>query len=85
MILKLKQIIDEKGITQAALAKATGIRPNTISVFCKEHAYKEGSNSAIGTELRSIPVDVLEKLCKELDVNVQDIIEFVPDRKSHRK
>ena len=55
-----------KKMTQKRLAEITGIRPPTISKIF------------LGTIDRS-PVDVLDRICRALDCQPGDLMEYVPD------
>lgn len=62
---KLWKLLIDKKISAADLRKATGIAPNTM------------------TRLRldeEVTLTVLDKICKTLNVNIGDIIEFVPEK-----
>lgn len=59
----LKKILAQKEMTQAQLAKATGVRPPTISAI------------AVSTQ-KQYPVRVLDKLCEVLDCQPGDILEY---------
>ena len=55
-----------KKMTQKRRAKITGIRPPTISKIF------------LGT-IDRIPVDVLDRICRALDCQPGDLMEYVPD------
>ncbi len=59
--IRLKQIIEVKGMTQAELAEKTSIRPSTISALC--------TGAAI-----SLKFSQLEVICNVLKCDVSDII-----------
>ena len=63
---KTKVILADRGMTQRQLWEATGIRPPTVSAMCTGTA-------------KQIPVDVLEKMCRELKCQPGDLLEYVPD------
>ena len=63
---KLKILLAIHEMTQKQLAELTGIRPPTISAIC--------TNS-----IKELPVGVLEKLCKALNCQPGDIMEYVDD------
>jgi putative transcriptional regulator len=67
IVIKLSELLGRKKIRQRAVADATGIRPNTIS------AYWHGN-------VQRIDVEHLDKLCKYLECEVGDIIEYVEDK-----
>ena len=53
-------------MTQKELAERTGIRPPTISALCT------------GT-IKRIPVEALDEICKVLDCQPADLMEYIPD------
>ncbi|WP_141336207.1 helix-turn-helix transcriptional regulator [Paenibacillus sp. tmac-D7] len=61
--VRLKEILEEKGLSQRELARLTGLRPNTISHLC--------SNTAT-----SIYFDTLETICKTLNIRLEELIEL---------
>lgn len=63
---RLKVILADREITQKELAEITGIRPPTISAF------------ATG-KIKQIPVNVLNEICKTLNCQPGDLIEYMPD------
>ena len=63
---KLKVMLAIREMTQTELAQRTSIRPPTISAIA--------NNSA-----KHIPLDVLDKLCRELNCNVGDLFEYIED------
>ena len=63
---KLKVVLAMREMTQTELAQRTSIRPPTISAIA--------NNSA-----KHIPLDVLDKLCRELNCNVGDLFEYIED------
>lgn len=60
---RLKVLLAMNDMTQKQLAEITGIRPPTISAIC--------TNS-----VRHLPVDVLEKICKALNCQPGDLMEY---------
>lgn len=66
--IKLHVILAEKRMTQKELSQLTGIRENTIGSYCRD-TYK------------NIGKDNLDKICKVLNCKVEDIIEYIPDKK----
>lgn len=63
IIFKLKSIMNQKNISKNHLCKQTGLRFETIQ------GYYNGTISRID-------LYVLSQLCKALDCNVEDLIEF---------
>lgn len=66
--IHLSKILGEKRMTQADLARKTGIRPNTISEIYNEL-------------IERINIDHLDSICEVLDCDVSDILEYVPNNK----
>ena len=66
--IKLSRKLGEKRITQATLARMTGIRPTTISDLYNEMAARVG-------------LEQLDKICEALDCPISDILEYVPNKK----
>ena len=62
---KVKVMLAKREITQKELAERTGIRPPTVSAICT------------GT-VKHIPVEALNKICRVLDCQPADLIEYVP-------
>jgi putative transcriptional regulator len=54
--------------TQKDLAKKTGIRANTINLYYHEL-------------IERINIDHLDKICKALNCNLSDLIDYIPDEK----
>lgn len=69
--VKLSQKLGEKRMSQATLARITGIRPSTISDLYNEMAARFG-------------FEQLDKICEALNCRVSDIIEYVPNNKEKR-
>jgi putative transcriptional regulator len=59
--LRLKEILDEKGISQRQLAIMMDIRPNTISHLCSDR-------------INAVYFDTLDQLCKTLNVELHELI-----------
>lgn len=62
----VKVMLARRHMTQKQLAEQTGVRYDTISKI------------SLGTISR-VPVDVLDKMCKVLDCQPGDLMEYVPD------
>lgn len=63
---KVKVLLAVHEMTQKQLAEMTGIRPPTISAICT------GS-------IKELPVNVINKLCKALNCQPGDLMEYIPD------
>lgn len=66
IIIKLDALLKEKGISQRELSRQTGIRHPTISEMCLNKS-------------KSLPVMNLDTICKILECNLTDIIEYKKD------
>lgn len=66
--IHLSKILGEKRITQKELAEKTGIRPATIHEIYHEF-------------IDRINLEHLSLICKALNLKVEDILEYVPDKK----
>jgi len=65
--IHLSRILGEKRITQAELARQTGIRPSTINDIYNEIAER-------------LNIDYLDRICEYLECNITDLIEYIPNR-----
>ncbi len=63
---KVKVLLAMREMTQKELAERTGIRPPTVSAICT------------GT-VKHLPVDALDKICKVLDCQPGDLLEYVKE------
>lgn len=63
MKVKLRSLLNARGLTQAELAKAAAIRPSTVSQLC--------NNAAV-----SFKFSHLEQICKVLKCDLNDILEL---------
>ena len=63
---KLWKILIDKNMSKTELIKASGISTNAMA--------KLGKNE-------EVRIGVLVKICKVLECNVEDIMEFIPDNK----
>lgn len=64
--LNIKQILQNKDKTAYWLAKKTGISPNNIGKICNG-------------ETKNIRLDTMEKLCKALECEIEDLFLFTKD------
>ena len=61
---KLWKLLVDKKMSKADLRKAAGIAPNTMSRLRRDE---------------EVTLAVLNKICSTLDVDIGDIMEFLPD------
>lgn len=65
--IHLSRILGEKRMSQAKLARQTGIRPSTISDIYNEMTER-------------LNIDYLDRICEYLDCSITDLIEYVPNK-----
>lgn len=68
ILYKLNKVLEAKELSQYWLCKTTKIRPGTINAYF--HGYVR----------RIVPSD-LDKICKALECDISDLIEYIPDKK----
>ncbi|MED0738802.1 helix-turn-helix domain-containing protein [Aneurinibacillus thermoaerophilus] len=61
--IKLRQILEQKGISQRELARMTGLRASTINHLCSE-------------KVDRVYLETLELICKTLHIRIEDLIEI---------
>lgn len=61
---KLWKLLVDKKMSKADLRKAAGIAPNTMTRLRRDE---------------EVTLTVLNKICKTLDADIGDIMEFLPD------
>ena len=59
---KLWKLLIDKSMNKVALRDAIGITPSTLSKLSKN---------------QNVSMDVLERICKELDCNIGDIVDYL--------
>lgn len=64
--IHLSKLLGERRMTQAELANRTGIRPATINELYHELVDR-------------INIEHLNRICKALNIKVEDILEYMPD------
>lgn len=64
---KLWKLLVDKKMSKADLRKAAGIAPNTMTRLRRDE---------------EVSLTVLNKICRTLDVDIGDVMEFVPDESS---
>ena len=65
--IHLSRILGEKRITQAELARQTGIRPSTINDIYNEMTER-------------LNISHLDRICEYLKCDITDLIEYIPDK-----
>ena len=61
--IKLRSLLERRGMTQSELAKLTGIRPSTISDICNNNA-------------DFIKIDFLNRILNVLKCGLNDVLEY---------
>lgn len=64
IIIKLRSLLESKDMTQAELAKLTGIRPSTICDLCNNNA-------------EFVRLDYLNRIIEALKCGLNDILEVI--------
>lgn len=64
---KLWKLLIDKKMSKADLRKAAGIAPNTMTRLRRDE---------------EVTLTVLNKICKTLEVDIGDIMEFIPENNS---
>ncbi len=64
--LRLKEVLQEKGITQAKLSRLTDVSMNTIQTI-------------VHNPYHDVALSTLERIAKGLNVSVGDLYEVLPD------
>ena len=59
--LRLKEILDEQGISQRELARRMNVRPSTVSHLCSD-------------KVNAAYFDTLEQICKTLNIELHELI-----------
>ncbi|WP_188067676.1 helix-turn-helix domain-containing protein [Brevibacillus brevis] len=61
IIVKLKEILDQRNMSQRELARLTGLRPNTISHLCS-------------SQVDRVHLSTFETICKTLDIELHELL-----------
>ena len=64
---KLWKLLVDKKMSKADLRKAAGIAPKTMTRLRRDE---------------EVTLSVLQKICKALNVNIGDIMDFIPEEKA---
>lgn len=65
---KLWKLLVDKKMSKADLRKAAGIAPNTMTKLRRD---------------QEVTLSILGRICETLDVNIGDIMDFVPEEGEH--
>ena len=66
--IKLSALLGERRITQAELARKTGIRPATINEMYHEFSVR-------------VNLEHIDKICEVLDCDISDLLKYEPNNK----
>ncbi|WP_188067683.1 helix-turn-helix domain-containing protein [Brevibacillus brevis] len=61
--ITLREILEQKGITQRELARLTGLRASTVNHLCSE-------------KVDRVYLETLELICKTLNIPIEQLIEI---------
>ncbi|KAF5043044.1 Cro/C1-type HTH DNA-binding domain protein [anaerobic digester metagenome] len=67
---KLWKLLVDKKMSKADLRKASGVSPNTMTKLRRDEP---------------VMLNVLDKICKTLDVNYGDIVDYIADEEGSGK
>jgi len=67
---KLWKLLVDKKMSKADLRKASGVSPNTMTKLRRDEP---------------VMLNVLDKICKTLDVNYGDIVDYIADSEGNNK
>lgn len=67
---KLWKLLVDKKMSKADLRKASGVSPNTMTKLRRDEP---------------VMLSVLDKICKTLDVNYGDIVDYIADEETGRE
>ena len=65
--IKLSELLGKKKMTRKELAELVGVRPNTIGDLYHE-------------KVKRVDLDLLNNICKVLDCELNDLLEYQPDK-----
>lgn len=66
--IKISELLGKHKMTQAALARATSIRPATVSKMYYE-------------ESKRLDISQLNRICNVFNCEISDLLEYIPDDK----
>ncbi|EJW14605.1 helix-turn-helix transcriptional regulator [Paenibacillus alvei] len=61
--VKLRQLLEQKGMSQRELARMTGLRASTINHLCSDNVDR-------------VYLETLELVCKSMNVSIDELIEI---------
>lgn len=61
--VKLREILEQKGISQRELARLTGLRASTVNHLCSD-------------KVDRVYLETLELICKTLNISIEELIEI---------
>jgi len=73
---KLKEILAKESMSLNQFAKLAGIRYEAIWNMCN---YEE--LAAQGKPVKLISVKVLDQICETLNCSLEDVVEYIPNKK----
>lgn len=70
--IKISELLGKHKMSQAALARATNIRPATVSKMYYE-------------ESKRLDISQLNRICNVFNCEISDLLEYIPDDKHKSK
>lgn len=72
VVIKLRQVLDERNMTQKELAELTGIRPNAISMIVRGY-------------IERLNLDHIARIATALDISeINELIELMPESEARQ-
>lgn len=71
--IHLTRVLAERNLSQRQFAGIAGIRPNAVNAMCNV------DNPVTKSRLQRIDLDILDRVCRALDIQPADLLEYVPD------
>ncbi|KPV43150.1 helix-turn-helix domain-containing protein [Alicyclobacillus ferrooxydans] len=72
--IHLTRVLAERNLTQRQFAAIAGVRPNAVNALCN------ANNPTVKSGSRRIDLDILDRVCRALDIQPADLLEYVPDK-----
>ncbi|MDO3676715.1 helix-turn-helix domain-containing protein [Paenibacillus ehimensis] len=65
--VRLKEILEQREMSQRKLARKTGLTPNTINHYCSEN-------------IDRVHLSTLDAICKALEIDLHELLVFEDDK-----
>lgn len=73
--IHLARILADRHLKQLQLAEIAGVRPNAINNLCN------ANNPTVKSGLQRIDLDILNRICRALDIQPGYLLEYVSDER----